>query len=203
MDKEQVTRNRILEHAMQQFAVIGYSNISTAQLAADLKMSKSTLYKYYPSKESLLFAVIDAFYQSFEEEIQRIINNDQLRFTEKVQMFLLSVRKRFSGLAPSVVEDVRRAVPEAYERLEEGRKHIITETLIGIFKQGAKDGLIRLDISPVIIVNVLIQAQQYLEDPAVISSLSYNFTDMFQKVFSIIMEGCLSDQGRELFHQLN
>lgn len=199
MDKENKIRKRILDYAQQQFATIGYSKVSTAQFATDLKMSKSTFYKYFPSKEELLFAVIDDFYNSFEQEIQSIINDDRLDITGKVQSFILSVRRRFSQLHASVVEDFRRAVPEAYTHLEERRRSLITGTLVGMFEQGAKDGFFRSDIPPIIIVNVLIQAMQHLEHPEVIGGFAYNFADMFHQVFSVIMEGSLSEEGRKRF----
>lgn len=199
MDKDSKKRKRILEYALQQFVTVGYSKVSTAQIASDLKMSKSTFYKYFTSKEELLFAVIDDFYNLFEQEVQSIINDDRVEITEKVQLFILSVRRRFSQLHVSVVEDLRRAVPEAYAHLEERRKSIITGTLIGMFEQGARDGFFRSDIPPVIIANVLIQAMQHLEHPEVIGRLEYNFVDMFHQVFSVIMEGSLSEEGRERF----
>ncbi|GIP51113.1 TetR/AcrR family transcriptional regulator [Paenibacillus vini] len=199
MDKDSKKRKRILEYALQQFVTVGYSKVSTSQIASDLKMSKSTFYKYFTSKEELLFAVIDDFYNLFEQEVQSIINDDRVEITEKVQLFILSVRRRFSQLHVSVVEDLRRAVPEAYAHLEERRKSIITGTLIGMFEQGARDGFFRSDIPPVIIANVLIQAMQHLEHPEVIGRLEYNFVDMFHQVFSVIMEGSLSEEGRERF----
>lgn len=199
MDKENRMRKRIMIYAQRQFATIGYSNVSIAQFASDLKMSKSTFYKYFSSKEELLFAVIDDFYHSFELEIQSIINDDKIGITEKVQSFIFSVKKRFSQLHVSIVEDFRRAVPEAYSHLEECRRRIITGTLIGLFEKGVKEGIFRSDIPPIIIANVLIQALQHLEHPEVISGLSDNFADMFHQVFSIIMEGSLSEKGREHF----
>ncbi|MBQ4901210.1 TetR/AcrR family transcriptional regulator [Paenibacillus sp. Marseille-P2973] len=199
MDKDSKKRKRILEYALQQFVTVGYSKVSTSQIASDLKMSKSTFYKYFTSKEELLFAVIDDFYNLFEQEVQSIINDDRVEITEKVQLFILSVRRRFSQLHVSVVEDLRRAVPEAYAHLEERRRSIITGTLIGMFEHGARDGFFRSDIPPVIIANVLIQAMQHLEHPEVIGRLEYNFVDMFHQVFSVIMEGSLSEEGRERF----
>lgn len=199
MDKDLKMRKRILDYALQQFAMVGYSKVSTAQFSADLKISKSTFYKYFQSKEELLHAVIDEFYQDFEQEIQEIINDDKFDITEKVQSFLLSVRKRFGQLHVSVVEDMRRAVPEAYEQMEKRRRSLITGTLLGLFEQGIRDGLLRADVPPIIIVNVLIQSMEYLEHPEVIGEMQYGFAEMFQHVFSVIMEGSLSDEGRERF----
>jgi len=194
-------RRRILDYAQRQFATIGYSNVSTAQFASELKMSKSTFYKYFSSKEELLFAVIDDFYDAFEQEVQSIVEDEQLDVTGKIQTFLLAVKRRFGQLSVSVVEDFRRAVPEAYARLEERRKSIIMGTLSGLFEQGAKDGYFRTDIPPIIIANVLVQAVQHLEHPEVIGSMPYGFAEMFRQVFSIIMEGSLSESGRERYRE--
>jgi AcrR family transcriptional regulator len=199
MEKDNKVKKRILDYARHQFATIGYSKVSTAQFASDLKISKATFYKHFNSKEELLFAVLDDFYNSFEEEIQNLIDEDGLEITEKVQSFMLIVKKRFSRLHPSVVKDFRRAVPEAYAHLEERRRSIITGTLLGLFEQGAEDGFFRSDIPPIIIAKVLIQAMEHLEHPEVIGELQYNFADMFQQVFSIIMRGCLSEEGRDRF----
>lgn len=199
MNKEDKIRSRILNYAQQQFATVGYSKVSTTQFASELKISKSTFYKYFASKEELLFAAIDDFYDKFEQEIQSIIKGDRLDVTGKIESFLLSVRRRFTQVQASAVEDFRRAVPEAYAHLEERRKSIITGTLISLFEQGAKEGYFRFDIPPIIIANVLVQALQYLEHPEFISGLPYTFADMFHQVFSVIMEGSLTEMGRERF----
>jgi len=200
VDRSDKMRRRILDYAQQQFATVGYSNVSTAQFAYDLKMSKSTFYKYFASKEELLFAVIDDFYRVFEQEVIGIMEDEKTDITEKVQLFLVAVRRRFSQLQVSVVEDIRRAVPEAYTHLEEGRKRMITGTLVQLFEQGVKDGVIRSDIPPVIISGVLLQAIQYLEHPEVLSELSFTYAEVFPKVFSVVMEGSLTEEGRERIH---
>jgi len=199
MDTTDKMRQRILQYAQQQFVTFGYSRVSTAQFASDLKMSKSTFYKYYPSKEELLFAVIDDFYDAFEREIQGILEDSRLAVTDKMKSFLLAVRRRFGQLHASVVEDVRRAVPEAYARIEERRRSVITGTLIGLFEEGAKQGYFRTDVPPMLVANVLVQAVQHLEQPEVIGGMPYGYADMFQHVFSIILEGSLSENGRKRF----
>ncbi|MFC5471532.1 TetR/AcrR family transcriptional regulator [Cohnella suwonensis] len=194
-------RRRILQYASRKFATSGYSHVSIAQFASELKMSKSTLYKYFQSKEELLNAVIDDFYSSFEQEIDKIAMDPGMNITQKIQAFLLIVRQRFASVQVSAIEDMQRAAPEAYERLEERRKGIITGNLIRLFEQGARDGYFRKDIPPVIIANLLLNALQHLEHPQFMTGTSYTFTDMFQHVFSILLEGSLSDDGRKEFRK--
>jgi AcrR family transcriptional regulator len=192
-------RRRILDYALQQFATVGYSNVSTAQFAFDLKMSKSTFYKYFSSKEELLFAVIDDFYEAFEQEAANLLEDERLEITEKIRLFFLSVKKRFSQLQVSAVEDVRRSVPEAYAHLEEGRRKIILGTLTRLFEKGAKEGFFRDDLPPVLIASVLFQAVQHLEHPEVLGGMPFSLQEILPKVFSVVMEGSLSEKGREKF----
>ncbi|MDB5415644.1 MAG: TetR family transcriptional regulator [Rubritepida sp.] len=53
-------RGAILEEAAKLFATHGFLGASVVELAKACKVSKSLLYHYYPSKESILFDVMDS-----------------------------------------------------------------------------------------------------------------------------------------------
>lgn len=194
-------RRRILQYASDKFAVSGYSNVSIAQFASELKMSKSTFYKYYQSKEELLYAVIETFYSDFEEEIAAIASDSAMNTGDKIQAFAMAVRRRFENVRVSSVEDLQRSAPEAYEVLEQRRKKIITGNLIRLFEQGVSSGYIRKDVSPMLMANLLLQALQYLEHPGFIAGMNFTFPEMFKQVFSILMEGSLTETGRGEFRE--
>ena len=54
-------RDRILTRAVEAFARTGYAAASMSMLAAACKVSKATLYHYYPSKQALLFEALDRY----------------------------------------------------------------------------------------------------------------------------------------------
>lgn len=194
-------RRRILRYASDRFAASGYSNVSIAQFASELKMSKSTFYKYFQSKEELLYAVIETFYSDFEAEIAAIANDPVMDTGNKIQAFAMAVRRRFESVRVSSVEDLQRSAPEAYELLEQRRKGIITGNLVRLFEQGVSSGYIRKDVSPMLMANLLLQALQYLEHPQFIAGTNFTFPEMFKQVFSILMEGSLTEAGRGEFRE--
>jgi AcrR family transcriptional regulator len=57
----EVSRDAILTHAVQAFAVAGYPSASMSELARVCGTSKAGLYHYYPSKEALLFDSLDRY----------------------------------------------------------------------------------------------------------------------------------------------
>lgn len=52
---KQRTRAVISEVAIELFLARGYENVSTAEIAAAAEVSKRTLFKYFPTKEDLVF----------------------------------------------------------------------------------------------------------------------------------------------------
>ena len=52
-------RETITEHAARLFALRGFASTSVAEIAAECAMSKSLIYHYCPSKEDILFEVMN------------------------------------------------------------------------------------------------------------------------------------------------
>ena len=50
-------RKKILEHSRRKFHAEGFYKISMDEIAGDLRISKKTIYKHFPSKEELLKAI--------------------------------------------------------------------------------------------------------------------------------------------------
>ena len=77
-------RQRILLAAREHFFAYGYSALTMDGLAAELGMSKKTLYKYFPSKDSLLQEIMSRRTGEIEEGVDRILREESLDFVEKV-----------------------------------------------------------------------------------------------------------------------
>ncbi|EON20587.1 TetR/AcrR family transcriptional regulator [Cupriavidus sp. GA3-3] len=71
MQKGQLTRNAIVEQALDTAAKVGFEQLSLATLAADTNMSKSGLYAHFKSKEMLQQAVLDLAVERFGEIVIR------------------------------------------------------------------------------------------------------------------------------------
>jgi AcrR family transcriptional regulator len=63
----------ILEAAIKLFAHRGYSQTDTQELADQLGVGKGTLYRYFPSKETLFLAAVDRVMRKMRERIDTSI----------------------------------------------------------------------------------------------------------------------------------
>ena len=66
-------RRAILDVAERSFLSRGYAETSMSTIAAELGGSKTTLWTYFPSKESLFAAVLDNMIAGFERELDEAL----------------------------------------------------------------------------------------------------------------------------------
>jgi AcrR family transcriptional regulator len=69
-------RQAILEKAAELYAERGFQGASVADLAERLRMSKSLIYHYYPSKEDILFDVMHSHVQALLEAAEAVVARD-------------------------------------------------------------------------------------------------------------------------------
>lgn len=65
-------REAIMDTAARLYAAKGFLGASVAEIAVACKTSKSLIYHYYPSKEDILFDVMDSHVQSLVEAVSGI-----------------------------------------------------------------------------------------------------------------------------------
>ncbi len=71
--KSENTRNRILNVAKEYFLERGYKDAHIAEIASLSYLDRRTIYRYFPSKESLLIQIVN---ELFEEFIQVAVQHD-------------------------------------------------------------------------------------------------------------------------------
>lgn len=79
-EKSYPMKNVIIEKSIESLKKEGLK-FSVDDLAAQLAISKKTVYKYFPDKESLAFAIYEKYYAQACKEVENIVNNsNNIRF---------------------------------------------------------------------------------------------------------------------------
>ena len=69
MRKGEATRAKIIEEALHQASVRGYSSVSLNDVADAVELSKSAVFKHFQSKEALQFALIEHLTNRFRDSV--------------------------------------------------------------------------------------------------------------------------------------
>ncbi len=89
-------RNAIVDEAARLFAVKGFSGASLADLAGACGMSKSLFYHYYPSKEAILYAVMNGHMDDLLTTLQGEVSGNPLY---DLRTFARAMLRRYAGAA--------------------------------------------------------------------------------------------------------
>jgi AcrR family transcriptional regulator len=71
MNKGEITRQQILDHAVALASKVGLGGMTIGSLADDLKLSKSGLYAHFQSKEALQIKTLEAGAEKFIDTVVR------------------------------------------------------------------------------------------------------------------------------------
>src|SRR5437763_16934818 len=104
-------RARILRQARTHFFTQGYSRFTMDDLAAELGMSKKTLYRHFAGKDEIMGAVIREFSHDVRSTAEEILQNRALNFPEKLRAFVEGMVQRLSALRPHTIRDLERYAP--------------------------------------------------------------------------------------------
>lgn len=176
---------RIIEAAKLQFLSVGINNTDMKQLASDLNISRSTLYRHFGSSLQIAFHVIKSYivflvsddeslyadingYDSFSLYIHRLVG----RFCNHLDM--MRVIQEFDTLYSFEKSTVDP--PQDYSVYMSSDQNLL---LVELFQKGIKDGSIHFRKDPIIAANaflhtafglverIMLREQTYLKEHGV------------------------------------
>ncbi|HVS53012.1 MAG TPA: TetR/AcrR family transcriptional regulator [Opitutaceae bacterium] len=188
---------RILSAARAHLFTYGYSALTMDDLAAELGMSKKTLYVHFPSKDALVEALLNHFVAEVRATADALFTDRKLGFTAKLHRFSETMVQRFTRIGPHVFRDLQRAAPHIYRKIEELRHNNIPHVFGQIVRQGQADGMVRADIDPDFAIEFWRPAIQSLMHPDTLERLKLSPEQMFSQAVALFFQGLLTPAGRK------
>lgn len=193
---------RILRQAREHFFAHGYCACTMDDLAAELGMSKKTLYVHFPGKEAIMRAVIEQLGREVRADADALLANRQLGFSEKLRGFAEGMVQRLALLNPRTLRDLQRFAPELHELTVEMRQRNIPYIFGRFIEEGQLSGKVRSDVSPVFAVEFFLQAMQGLIQSATLDRLGLAPRDVLPRAIDLFFGGLLTPAGRKEHEKL-
>lgn len=193
---EDPVRQRIVTSARAHFFQHGFRGVTMDDLAAEMAMSKKTLYVHFQSKRALLEAVIDQKFGSIESEIVSTGSAMQEDFGEILHRRLTCMRLHAQEISPTFIRDVAKEDPGLVSQIKKRRRDLISRTFGQILKVGQKAGAIRKDISADLLVEILIGITDSVATPESLASKRRGPGEVLPAILSVFLEGALVRKGR-------
>jgi AcrR family transcriptional regulator len=136
----------ILEASQKRFGLYGIEKTSMREIANDLKLSKASLYYYFPDKETLYKAVVEKEQIEFLSRISERISSIQepellLLEYSNTRLSYFRTLLNLSRIRLEAYSDLKPAFRETIQKFKEKEKQIIRK----IFEKGIEKGIFFID----------------------------------------------------------
>lgn len=188
-----VVREQVIVAAAKAFMQKGIKTVRMDDIAADLSISKRTLYELFHDKETLLFDVVISHRKEMMEYMTEVASKAE-NVLEVILKFYQKSMLNFQQTNRSFFEDLEK-YPKVRKLLEESRRKNL-DGAVELYQLGVEQGIFRKDVNYGII-RALVYEQM---DMLVHSELckSYSLAEIFETVIFMHMRGISTEKGLKI-----
>lgn len=193
---EATTRQRIVAEARRHFLAHGFRGVTMDELAAELGMSKKTLYAHFSSKTALVEAALLDKFSQLEAELGRITTECAADFVAGLRQMLACFQWHAAEVQPAFIRDIQRDAPELFWKVEGRRQELIEQHFGKLLGEGRREGLVRKDVPVRLIMEIFLGATHAILNPPRLLELGMTPTDGLSGILAVVLEGALTPGGR-------
>ena len=166
-------------------------------LAAELGISKKTLYTHFPGKIELLEAVLADKFAGVETKLNKVMRAHPHDFSTALHELLVNTQLELDEIKPPFVRDMRQKAPQVFKVIERRRAALIERFFGKLFVEGQRAGMVRKDVPVKLIIEILLTVVQAIMNPVKMGELGMMPKDGFAGILKIVLEGALTRKGRK------
>jgi AcrR family transcriptional regulator len=197
--EENEIKERILHQAGEMFHQFGFSRVTMEEIAAELGMSKKTIYKFFPGKEQLLKEMVTGMRCKLEDYVEELWGNNEISFLEKLKNLMNYIGSRSTDFRGPLAHDLQKNFPQLWEEINESRRTHSLQKFNLLINEGMEKGIFRKDIDQQIIVLLYMNAIQGILNTDVLAQLPFTTNQIFESIIRVFLEGIFTEEGRNKY----
>lgn len=193
-------KERILAKANELFHRYGIRSVSMDDIAAQLGMSKKTLYQYYTDKDELVHAVFDVILATNKNNCLDCTKRGENAIHEVFLSFDI-MEEMLKTMNPSVLFDMHKYHPSAYKKFDDFRNGFLYKIIRSNLDKGVKEELYREDIDTDILTRYRLHSVLLSFNPEVFPTVKTNAVYIEQQLIECFLYGLATPKGYKLIEK--
>ena len=201
IDKQQL-KEKVAQVAAVAFMQKGIKNVKMDDVAAELGISKRTLYELFSDKEELLLDVVKLHRKEMKNYMISVAEKAE-NVLEIIMSFYIRTTEDFQTTNILFFEEIKK-YPQVTKFLEEGRKENAVSA-VAFYRKGVEQGIFREDVNYEIVQEMIHGQMDMLMHNDI--QKTYSMVEIFKTLVFMHLRGITTEKGLsivdEFLEQMN
>ena len=193
-------KERILERAHNLFMRYGIRSVSMDDIAAQLGMSKKTLYQYFSDKDELVEGVISHKISFMQQECTHC-RKQAKDAVQEVFFTMENIVEQLRNMNPMVLYDMEKFHFKAYQKFLEHKNKFLLRIIEENICWGIKEELYRPEINVDVLSKYRLNSMLIAFDQQVFPAGKYNLADVTKEILEHFIYGLATVKGHKLIQK--
>lgn len=189
MKRTDPVTQKILTAAEARMVRFGYHKVTMDEIASDLKMSKNTIYLYFPGKIDIAKGLVAGIKDKINDRQIKVekAEKDPLKI---ISLNILFLQQELSPWFEHFLKDIQLELPELWQEFVDFRAEKVM-ALEKLVSAGIKKGKFR-SINPALAVRAYLGAVNNIIDPEILQREGVSFQEALETVMDIWSRGIVA-----------
>jgi TetR/AcrR family transcriptional regulator, cholesterol catabolism regulator len=193
-------KERILSKATDLFMKYGIRSITMDEIAAQLGISKKTIYQFFTDKDDMVEAVIDREIGSNEMECMQFRDQSE-NAVHHVFLAMENLEEMLAATNPLMLYDLEKHHPRSYKKLREYKYHFLHRIIIDNLEAGIREENYRSDMQLDIVAKCRIESSFLVFNQDLFPHNRYKISEVNFELAMLFLHGITTAKGKKLIEK--
>lgn len=190
-------KHRIRSKAHELFIRYGIRSVSMDDIAAQLGMSKKTLYLYFSDKDELVDAAVDIQITQGQQDCMNCFGKAQ-NAVEEILLMMENIVEQFRTMNPTILYDLEKFHYNAYKKFLKHKSEFLLEVIRRNIERGIKEELFRSEINTDILSKFRLESMLIAFNMEIFPLRKYNLAFVTKEIIEHYLFGLATIKGHKL-----
>ncbi len=190
-------KDRIRSKAHELFLRYGIRSISMDDIAAQLGMSKKTVYQYFADKDELVDAALEVEIRKGQQDCLECSGKAQDAIGE-IFLTMENIVEQFRHMNPTVLYDLEKFHYNAFRKFQKHKNEFLLDVIRKNIERGIKEELFRSEINADILSRFRLESMMIAFNMDVFPPRKYNLAEVTVEIIEHYLYGLATIKGHKL-----
>ncbi len=182
------------------FMKYGIRSVSMDDIAAEVGMSKKTIYQEYKDKDALVKEIFTAFLSNNKDDCNKEKTHAENAVHENI-LIMNMVSEMYKAMNPSLVYDLQKYHPRVYKIVQDFKQSYLYNEIMQNLIRGQNENLYRQDIDKETLACYRVETMFLTFTPSFQNNIKATLSETHYQIMLHFLYGLVTPKGYELIKE--